>query len=1266
MTIRLFDVKTALDCAIGEDEENDDDSEFFNYDIIDFLLKRLVTEDVLPYITEMHRLIRVACFHFNKNIVQLLIDKVDNSLLGIDTVMDRACSIGRLDVVEWLVENIDNTLFDVKTALDCAIGEDEENDDDKMHRLIRVACFHFKKDIVNLLIEKVDNSLLDIDTVMNRACLICRLDVVEWLVENVDNTLFDVKTALDCAIGEDKGDDDDSEFFNYDIIDFLLKRLVTENVLPYITEMHRFMRVSCFHFKKDIVKLLIEKVDSSLLDIDRVVYLAFSNHKYDVLKWLIKNVDITFSNVKTALEYAICIVEDCDFDKDDDHPVFEIIDLSLQSCIDEDVLTDTVMNRACLYSRFDVVKWIVENVDNRFFDVKSALVYAIGEDEEYYDYDDDNSGDDDDLDFDIIELLLKRCIDEDLRYNKNLKKLMRVSCFQFKKDIIQWLIEKVDNSLLGIYIVLHKAYLNGRVGVVKWLLENVDSTLVFVKTALDYAIDKVENDYFDDDDDDDDPGVEIIDLLLQRCIDEDVLPYITELKGLMIVSCFRFNKDIIKLLIEKIDNSLLGIDTVMNRVCSKGRTEVVKWLVERVDKTLLNFNIALSNVCSRPDGLDLAMWLLANTDDKEIDMNTSFVNACTEGNLDILEWIFKKCGSQVLDAKTALNASCLNGNFNTVKFILERFETQHFDLSTAMIKACRSQSINSVEIGIWLWNKLNCGEFDISKAMINACRHGNLGMTKWLLEKNDINLFDMSVALNSACQSNKSLVVEWMISNIPTDKINVQTAIKNTCANNSNDLSIIKCFIKSSGKMNLDLNILVKEACTYERTDIIEWMLEHCDKDSFKILDLLTTLVSNESNPETSIIYRNDKSKHDPSMQNLILKILKNNSHLCCDYNSILSKACSEGWIDIFKWIITKIDYTELNITDAVNIASQNGRCDIICWSLLNFNPDQIDANTILAEASGFGWVQVVKYIFSLPIKGHLNFSNAMNDACAFGRAEVVSWLLENNAKEMFDLSTVMIAACINGWMDILNWILEKTDYMLLNIGCAIIEACAAGNISIVQLFFSTFEKEMFDKHKLSTRICEKVSNEKVVLFLLENLNADGFQMDNILNKASGFGWLEVVNWIMDNGPDINTVGAAFENACKSCEIDIVNCLQDKISRDNIQTGLLTACKSGFEEIVEVLLDNPNHEHLDMATLLSEACRCGEQTVVEVLLRKVDNALFDKRTAINEACRSKLPEDLVYFLIKDLQNNDFDNEVVSENARKHSWTKVLMQLKRKS
>ncbi|VDI78003.1 Hypothetical predicted protein [Mytilus galloprovincialis] len=153
----LFDDKTALDYAIGEDKEDDDDSEFFNFDIIDFLLKRLVTEDVLPYITEMHRLIRVACFHFNKNIVQLLIDKVDNSLLGIDTVMDRACSIGRLDVVEWLVENIDNTLFDVKTALDCAIGEDEENDDD-------------------------------------------------------------------------------SEFFNFDIIDFLLKRLVTEDVLPYITE----------------------------------------------------------------------------------------------------------------------------------------------------------------------------------------------------------------------------------------------------------------------------------------------------------------------------------------------------------------------------------------------------------------------------------------------------------------------------------------------------------------------------------------------------------------------------------------------------------------------------------------------------------------------------------------------------------------------------------------------------------------------------------------------------------------------------------------------------------------------------------------------------------------------------------------------------------------------------------------------------------------------------------------------------------------------
>ncbi|CAG2206474.1 unnamed protein product [Mytilus edulis] len=158
---------------------------------------------------------------------------------------------------------------------------------------------------------------------MNRACSIGRLDVVEWLVENVDNTLFDVKTALDCAIGEDEeadddddddGDDDyvddDDDDFDFKIIDLLLQRFKDEDVLSYITNLKKLMRVSCFNFKEDIIQLLIAKVDSSLLGIDTVMNRACSHSRFVVVEWLLEMVDNTLFDVKTALDCAIGGVKD--------------------------------------------------------------------------------------------------------------------------------------------------------------------------------------------------------------------------------------------------------------------------------------------------------------------------------------------------------------------------------------------------------------------------------------------------------------------------------------------------------------------------------------------------------------------------------------------------------------------------------------------------------------------------------------------------------------------------------------------------------------------------------------------------------------------------------------------------------------------------------------------------------------------------------------------------------------------------------------------
>ncbi|VDI58120.1 Hypothetical predicted protein [Mytilus galloprovincialis] len=100
----------------------------------------------------------------------------------------------------------------------------------------------------------------------------------------------------------------------------------------------------------------------------------------------------------------------------------------------------------------------------------------------------------------------------------------------------------------------------------------------------------------------------------------------------------------------------------------------------------------------------------------------------------------------------------------------------------------------------------------------------------------------------------------------------------------------------------------------------------------------------------------------------------------------------------------------------------------------------------------------------------------------------------------------------------------------------------------------------------------------------------------------------------------------------------------------------------GWDEIALFLLDNFEHTRLDIGNALIEACRHGEIDVVQAILQKVNNNLLDVKAALNKACENHMHEELVLWILDNIDQQKVDLKNVKTQAGRHKWRKVQFSI----
>lgn len=141
---------------------------------------------------------------------------------------------------------------------------------------------------------------------------------------------------------------------------------------------------------------------------------------------------------------------------------------------------------------------------------------------------------------------------------------------------------------------------------------------------------------------------------------------------------------------------------------------------------------------------------------------------------------------------------------------------------------------------------------------------------------------------------------------------------------------------------------------------------------------------------------------------------------------------------------------SDLNIGEIINVACQNGAFKIVKWSLENIDIQLLDADNVMIESCGSGWLECL-----ILVQKHCNQYNlhtAMVEACTYGRLDIVKWLLQNCNYKYFNPPILLKETGRNGWTHIFFSLITNFQFYNSDLQLATKEALVNGHPNIVKL----------------------------------------------------------------------------------------------------------------------------------------------------------------------------------------------------------------------
>ncbi|CAG2249511.1 unnamed protein product [Mytilus edulis] len=309
------------------------------------------------------------------------------------------------------------------------------------------------------MLNNIDQRIFDMNQLMKRACEFKRLDIVQFLCETINHNQLDFTAAFVAAINNVWNDTDESVskwlINNIDLQLFDMKQITSE-VLEVGSDhdklnMREAVRSVCFVDKIDLLECFLHNVDHSLYDVHHVLKESCRYGWIHIVKWLLDNIEHTSLDINTAMHTVL----HRDFVGPDNTLVRLLLQYPINDTVDVDEiiqeccwwgLVDLVqlicdkndpnqldmkeaMNTACSRNHFDLVEWMLANIENNLFDLPTAFDKAI-------------HADCDDLNASLITILINR-IDNELINMASLLKIKDKDCLY---DIVECVLGSVDHN----------------------------------------------------------------------------------------------------------------------------------------------------------------------------------------------------------------------------------------------------------------------------------------------------------------------------------------------------------------------------------------------------------------------------------------------------------------------------------------------------------------------------------------------------------------------------------------------------------------------------------------------------------------------------------------------------------------------------------------------------------------------------------------------------------------------------------------------------
>ncbi|VDI18995.1 Hypothetical predicted protein [Mytilus galloprovincialis] len=994
-----------------------------------------------------------------------------------------------------------------------------------------------------------------------------------------------------------------------DICIWLLKH--TDHSKLNYTSIFKFL---CANEALKCIQMLLQNVNHCMINMtDLLTYLCITQHK-SAVNWLLHSVD------NSSIDYTKCFDELID-----KNCKFDMVILILKKVNNRWLNIIELVKRCCKYGFSDVVEWVMKNCDHTLFDYEELFKITIDGNEERFNhdqiyYDDDSMGYSN-----ILELLI-------------LQKPGIICC-----------------NINQLFDIANKCRMNS---VLELLFKHDINQSIHVDTIID--------DIFKhrDDEEGHDMHVEYEDVYYDEVHCEQIIQLIVKYHSnydnvnVLIEKAFQFGiHDIVELSLEKLDNISYYLDITLDKL-----------RYQKLNGNVIRFDTGHGKIL---------LLLLPRINYSSIDLNSVMNDICHIGHSPAVLWLLENKPSYRFDMRNIMNKACYHGDLKHVEYLHQKYKGEDFDYKTAIIKACRNSKDKTLDVCKWLWGNIGRNLFDMKVALNNATRCDNYEVVEWILTEVDKGLLDIEAAVLCASEHGEDHTVILLLDKSSTNMIDLEHAITLACKNEKNGFKITKLLYERADKSTVDLNVVFSVACKNYRSDIVQWMIEMCDQNIIATeTDGHKKFINSFDNHLLDIslaincIVDMDPPKHkienvEATKNNLLCIILKKFHLKTIDLNKLLTESCKKNWLEIFICLLGKVNHSFLNIREAISIACQRGALNIIKWSLQNIDVKLFDIESVMVESCAYGWLECLVLIQKKCFKYAFNLQQSMIEACTYGRIEIVQWLLQNFNYDCFHLPLLLQEAGRNGWKNMFFSLVNTFQFHTPDLHAATNEALANGHLQIVEWMVSVLGRECIEITSVADKIYLDSGNEAVVKFIFQHFDPRVLDIASVFANACKFGWKDTASFIIENDlSSLCDLALAFNKACDNGEICIVKLLLEKVDHQilNINEAMLSVAVKGWDEIALLLLEKVEQTRLDIGNVLIEACRHGEIDVVRAILQKVDNNMLDVEAALDKACENHMHEELVLWMLENIDQEQVHLKTVKIQAVRHKWWKVQFAL----